>query len=246
MGECILYAAGYSPAMSHCIQTLKKEGLTILSEPSIQVTHLLLPVPSFASDGSIVGGGNLSTLLTLLPKNITVIGGNLDKPELDYCDTVDLLQDEAYLSQNANITAHCALKLAMNQLPVILQGCPVLIFGWGRIGKCLARLLRQIGAQVTVCARKETDRCALRSLGYDAADYSHIQMQDYRAIFNTVPMMLFPGCPGDGLKIDLASRLGLGGEDVIWARGLPGKDAPASSGKLIAETLIPILRKEPL
>ena len=246
MGDCILYAAGYSPAMSYCIQNLKKDGFTILSEPSMQVTHLLLPVPSFAPDSSIVGGGNLSTLLTLLPKNIVVIGGNLDQPELDYYTTIDLLQDETYLSLNANITAHCAIKLAMQQLPVILEGCPVLIFGWGRIGKCLARLLRQLGAQVTVCARKETDRCALLSLGYNATDYAQVLPQDYRVIFNTVPTMLFPSCPGDGLKIDLASRLGLGSEDVIWARGLPGKDAPASSGALIAKTLIPTLRKEPL
>lgn len=244
MGECILYVAGYSPAMSYCIQTLKSAGFTILSEPSMQVTHLLLPVPSFAPDSSIVGGGNLSTLLTLLPKNITVIGGNLDRPELDYYNTVDLLQDETYLSLNANITAHCAVKLAMNQLPVILEGCPALIFGWGRIGKCLARLLRQLGTQVTVCARKEADRCALISLGYDAIDYPQVRLQDYRVIFNTVPTMLFPSCPGDGLKIDLASRLGLGSDDVIWARGLPGKDAPASSGALIARSLMPILRKE--
>ena len=244
MGECILYVAGYSPAMSYCIQTLKSAGFTILSEPSMQVTHLLLPVPSFAPDSSIVGGGNLSTLLTLLPKNITVIGGNLDRPELDYYATVDLLQDETYLSLNANITAHCAVKLAMNQLPVILEGCPALIFGWGRIGKCLARLLRQLGTQVTVCARKEADRCALISLGYDAIDYPQVRLQDYRVIFNTVPTMLFPSCPGDGLKIDLASRLGLGSDDVIWARGLPGKDAPASSGALIARSLMPILRKE--
>jgi len=244
MGDCIIYAAGYSPAMSYCIQALKKAGFTILSEPNLQATHLLLPVPSFAPDGSIVGGGNLSTLLTLLPKNIVVIGGNLDRPELDYYTTIDLLQDPAYLALNAQITAHCAVKLAMNQLPVILDGCPVLVIGWGRIGKCLAQLLKQLGAVVTVCARKESDRSILRAMGYGTTDYPQVVLPDYRVIFNTVPTMLFPRCPGDGLKIDLASRLGLGSEDVIWARGLPGKDAPGSSGALIAQSVIPILRKE--
>ena len=132
----------------------------------------------------------------------------------------------------------------MNQLPVILQECPVLVIGWGRIGKCLARLLQQMGAQVTVCARKETDRSILSALGYQTTDCQQADLSAYRVIFNTVPTMLFPHCPGNGLKIDLASRLGLGSEDVIWARGLPGKDAPGSSGLLIAQTLIPILRKE--
>ena len=246
MDSCIIYAAGYSPAMSYCIQNLKQFGFTLLSEPGPQATHLLLPVPSFAPDGGIIGGGNLSTLLTLLPKDITVIGGNLDRPELDYYNTVDLLQDSAYLAMNAQITAHCALELALTQLPVILDGCPVLVIGWGRIGKCLATLLQKLGADVTVCARRESDRSMLVALGYDATDFGLADLAAYRVIFNTVPTMRFPTCPGNALKIDLASRLGLGSEDVIWARGLPGKDAPESSGNLIAKTLLPILRKESL
>ncbi len=244
MDNCIIYAAGYSPAMSYCIQALKQDGFTLLSEPSAEVTHLLLPVPSFAPDGGIVGGGNLGTLLTLLPKDITVIGGNLDRPELDYYTTVDLLQDTYYLALNAQITAHCALELALDQLPVILDECEVLIIGWGRIGKCLGKLLQQLGARVSVCARKETDRSLLAALGYRALALPQVDLAQYRVVFNTVPSMLFPVCPGNALKIDLASRLGLGSEDVIWARGLPGKDAPESSGNLIAKTLLPILRKE--
>ncbi len=244
MADCMIYAAGYTPAMSHCIQKLKKDGFTIVSEPCQQITHLLLPVPSFTSDGGIVGGGNLATLLSLLPKDILVIGGNLDRPELDYYTTVDLLHDENYLAKNAQITAYCAIKLVLNQLPITLDNCPVLVIGWGRIGKCLSRLLRQMGACVTVCTRKESDRSILDALGYGVTDYTQVSLAAYRVILNTVPAMRFPVCPGTGLKIDLASRLGMGSADVIWARGLPGKDAPESSGALIAQTLIPILRKE--
>ena len=244
MDSQILYAAGYSPAMSYCIQNLKEAGFTLVSEPCQQITHLLLPVPSFAPDGGIIGGGNLSTLLTLLPKSIVVIGGNLDRPELDYYTTIDLLQDASYLAMNAQITAHCALELALNQLPVILENCPVLIIGWGRIGKCLAKLLQHVGAKVSVCARKESDRAMSAALGYNTLAIDQAELSQYRLIFNTAPTMLFPKCPGNGLKIDLASRLGLGGEDVLWARGLPGKNAPESSGTLIANTLMRILRKE--
>ena len=216
----------------------------MISEPSMEATHLLLPVPSFTPDGSIVGGGNLRTLLTLLPGNITVVGGNLDCPELVGYATVDLLQDEGYLTANAQITAYCAIKVALNQLPVTLDECPVLVIGWGRIGKCLSRLLRQMGANVTVCARKAKDRSILSAMGYKAVDFHEADLSVYKVVYNTAPTMVFPTCPGNALKIDLASRLGLGSSDVIWARGLPGKDAPESSGKLIAKTLIPILRKE--
>lgn len=244
MGDCIIYTAGYTPATSYCIQMLKQAGFTLLSEPSMHVTHLLLPVPSFSPDGMIIGGGNLRTLLTLLPGNITVIGGNLDRPELVGYATVDLLQDPHYLAMNAQITAHCAVKVALNQLPVTFDECPVLVIGWGRIGKCLTQLLRQIGAKVTVCARKETDRSILEAMGYFAVDFHSVDLCQYRVVYNTVPTLLFPDCPGTALKIDLASRLGLGSSDVIWARGLPGKDAPESSGTLIAKTLIPLLGKE--
>lgn len=244
MNEHIIYAAGYTPAMSYCIRILKESGFTLVSEPGAQVTHLLLPVPSFTPDGSIVGGGNLGTLLTLLPKNIIVLGGNLDRPELDYYSTIDLLQHPGYLAQNARITAHCALELALNQLPVTLDNCPSLVIGWGRIGKCLAKILQNLGADVAVCARKEGDRCMLEALGYKALDFNNADLSKYRLIFNTVPTMCFPNCSGDGLKIDLASRLGLGSNDVIWARGLPGKNAPESSGVLIANTVMDILRKE--
>jgi len=74
-------------------------------------------------------------------------------------------------------------------------------------------------------------------------DYTSVNLQNYRVIYNTVPSMVFPDTPKDALKIDLASKLGLGGEDVIWARGLPGKKAPESSGALIARSIIPILRE---
>ena len=120
----------------------------------------------------------------------------------------------------------------------------MLVIGWGRIGKCLSRLLRQMGANVTVCAKKAKDRNILSAMGYNAVDFHEVDLTDYKVIYNTAPTMVFPTCPGDALKIDLASRLGLGSPDVIWARGLPGKDAPESSGNLIAKTLIPILRKE--
>lgn len=246
MNDPIIYAAGYSPAMGCCIQKLKQMGLTICSEPNQLISHLLLPVPSFAPDGTLVGGGDIHTILRQLPKNVVIVGGNLDCEALKDYHTIDLLQNSEYLALNAQITAHCAIKAALNQLPIILDGCKALVIGWGRIGKCLSQLLRQMGADVTVSARKESDRSMIKALGYSAAVHSNIDLADFHLIYNTVPAMLFPECPGGALKIDLASRLGMGGEDVIWARGLPGKDAPESSGQLIADTFLSLLRKEPL
>ena len=239
MTNCKFYTAGYTPALCYAINFLKAQNCTFLSHPE-GATHLLLPVPSFEPDGRIKGGGELSTVLAALPPSITVVGGNLDRSELSGYKTVDLLQDPLYLAENAEITAHCALKMAMSKLPVTLAHCPTLVIGWGRIGKCLAGLLRRLGADVTVAARKETDRAMLTALGYSAADTAALNTVPFRLIFNTVPTMLLSHCPGNALKIDLASMPGLGSADVIWARGLPGKDAPESSGALITRTVIRI------
>lgn len=232
-----LYTAGYTAALGYAINILKRNNYTIFSRPE-RATHLLLPIPSFEPDGRIKGDGELQTLLQTVPEDITILGGNLSRPELAGYKTIDFLKNPYYLAENAAITAHCAVKLAMSKLPITLNHCPALVVGWGRIGKCLANLLRQIGASVTVAARKETDRAMLTALGYKAVDTENLDTIPYRVIFNTVPVMLSPDTPGDALKIDLASSLGLGGSDVIWARGLPGSDAPESSGALIARTVM--------
>lgn len=241
MNDCQIYTAGHTDALSYATEFLKQHDVSVESQPE-KSTHLLLPVPSFESNGSIKGGGNLAELLNILPKDITVIGGNLNCPELLEYKKVDLLQNPYYLAENADITAHCAIKLAMAQLPVTLKDCSVLVIGWGRIGKCLGKLLRQLGAQVTVAARKDVDRAMLSALGYRTVDTENLNTSAYRVIFNTAPVMICPCTDGNGLKIDLASNLGLGGSDVIWARGLPNRDAPESSGKLIAQCVLKELK----
>ena len=217
--------------------------------PAPDVTHLLLPVPSFEPDGRIKGGGMLEHLLSDLPENIAVIGGLLQHPFLTGYKTIDLLNDSYYVAHNAAITADCAIRIAGKNLPVVFSGCPILVIGWGRIGKCLADQLRAMGARVCVAARKESDRAMLRALGFcteDPAALSHSLIR-YRVIFNTAPQPILSEsqlqhCQPECLLIDLASEKGIDSKKVIWARGLPGKDAPESSGMLIARTVIRHIR----
>ena len=237
MNELIFYCAGSSRALYYAAAFLMEEGAIFLPCPDHTVTHLLLPIPSFEADGSIKGGGDLTDILARLPKTVTVIGGNLKRPELAEYETLDLLEDPWYLARNASITAHCALELALAKLPITLEKCPVLIVGWGRIGKCLAKLLHGLGACVTVAARKESRRVMIDALGYQSCAIEDIRTEKYRLIINTVPAMVLPAAPGTALKMDLASVPGIGGKDVMQARGLPGKLAPESSGTLIAQTI---------
>ena len=245
--EPVFYTAGRTHALRFAETVLKEKGLQFAPAPDASVTHLLLGVPSFEPDGSLKGGGQLEDTLPFLSPEVTICGGMLKTLPKEY-RTVDLLEDPIYIAENAQITAHCALRLAMQKLPITLLQCPVLVIGWGRIGKCLAQLLKNIGALVTVAARKEMDRAMLSALGYDAIDTQNLGngLSRFRVIFNTAPVMVLPkeelhSCRDDCVKIELASSLGIDAPDVIWARGLPSKDAPESSGQLIAKTVLRLL-----
>ena len=231
----------YCPVRNQALDYAAKQ-LPVTTAPDGQTTHLLLPVPSFNPDGSIRGGGDLEGILSVLPKNITVIGGNLNHTLLSAYQTIDLLQNPIYVAENADITARCAIKLLTDCLPCTLKNLPVLILGWGRIGKCLARLLRANDALVTVFARKEEDRAMLKALGY--ATQVTPDPTGFRVIINTAPAVVLDTCPEGIFKMELSSVLGIGGKNVLWARGLPAIYAPESSGKLITDTVIRLLNKE--
>lgn len=233
MRQSIFLPVGNSPAVTYAARELERSGCRLADAPDAAVTHIIFNVPCRDS------AEELEFLLQRLPDTVTAIGGNL--PPMP-CRCMDLLQDSLYLAENAAITAHCALRLILNALPITLRDCPVLIVGWGRIGKCLAPLLQAVGADVTVAARKETDRAILTALGFKSCPV--ICDRNYRVIVNTVPEMVLPVCPDEALKLDLASRPGLGGQDVISARGLPGRYAPESAGQLIAKTILKKLETE--
>ena len=247
MKAILFYSLGNSPACRWATDFLNRSGISFVGHISPEITHLLLDVPSFSPDGNLRFGGDLAEFLRMLPQNITIIGGNLQHPALEGYRTLDLLRDESYLAENAAITAHCALQIAAPLLTGTLADSPALVLGWGRIGKCLVRLLRALDCDVTVAARKERDRAMLEGLGYRAVDFG-AALDGYRLIFNTVPELVIPedkvSLCKNAVKIDLASRRGIAGEDVVWARGLPGIHAPESSGRLISGTVLRLLKEE--
>ena len=121
-------------------------------------------------------------------------------------------------------------------MDTVFSGTSILVIGWGRIGKCLAQLLKSIGAEVTIAARKEQDRSMVEALGYSCI-LPGLMPKDCRVVFNTVPSPVMEAGSGC-LNIDLASRSGILGDNVVWARGLPGKYAPESSGRLIGKAFL--------
>lgn len=237
---------------------------------------LLLPMPASldgvrvysplqASDRTL----RLTSLLNAFEGRL-VLGGRL--PEALYgtaekkgLNCVDYLNSEILQLKNAMPTAEGALCLAMQSLPVTLDGCETAVVGYGRIGELLAQKLAALGASVSVLARRRESltRAELqhhRSILLHCKDsYAGFEAlpKETRVLFNTVPVRILTqdvlgrlprGCllvdlassPG-GIDFDAARKMGF---EAIWGTALPGKYAPETAGRLLASALEAILEEE--
>jgi dipicolinate synthase subunit A len=245
MGKQDILLAGSTRACGYAGDFLQELGLRITDQPGQDVGYLLLDVPSFGDGGALRSGSRIEPLLSRLPKDVMICGGNLSHPAVDGFETVDFLKDENYLCENAYITAECALDVALPYLKRTIRHCPVLIIGWGRIGKCLGQLMKSMGADVTVAARNPNQLAILKALGYHVLNMDALpqSLHHFRLLYNTVPSPVLSReqmalCREDCVKIELASKDGMDCDDIIIARGLPGIHMPESSGQLIAETFL--------
>ncbi len=178
---------------------------------------------------------------------------------------LDYYEDEILQLQNALPSAEGAIEIAMHELPTVIAGTPVAIFGYGRIGELLAHKLLSLGADVTVYARREEvlARATLagckceRILTQNGRTYPEHLLRPLRVIFNTVPHCILDrehlsalskdclyielASPPGGLDLEAAKALEL---RVLWGNGLPGKYAPESAGKYLAEAVMRILQQD--
>lgn len=240
--------AGKTPALKYARGFLEAAGVPVTDNPTWDTKHVLLDVPSFRP--GLWTEKALDTLLSSLPREIRVWGGNLNHPALAGFRTVDFLQNEEYLLENAVITAQCTIPIAESLLNAPWEAVPVLIIGWGRIGKALAAMLKDKGCIVTVASGTQQHRFAAEEQGFSAIDSHNLTdaLPTMRLIVNTAPAKVLSKedvslCP-DSVKIDLASVKGIEGDDVHWARALPGRYAPERSGFLIAKTFLHLQKEE--
>ncbi len=235
---------------------------------------VILPLPA-SSDGNSVSlplspDASIplfTELFAALPVKTMIAGGKFSPSVKESAlragrDLFDYFEDKKLQVKNALPTAEGAVCLLMQSLPYTVSGMPVAITGFGRVAKALVKLLLAMGADVTVAARKETDLAMAKNCGchteplHSAEDIRALS-KGYKAIFNTVPSLLFDRAfmeiaQNDLLLIDLASAPG-GVEStaaaeygirVIWALSLPGKYAPYTAGEIIADAILERMREE--
>jgi dipicolinate synthase subunit A len=154
----------------------------------------------------------------------------------------DFLDDEDFAVYNAIPTAEGAIAIAIEKTKRTINDSNCVVLGYGRIGKCVADLLKGLHANVTVVARKDEDFAWIKAMGYTGKKYSDLEaiLPSTDILFNTVPALVIQEelnyMRKDSLIIDLASKPGgidfelakAKGIEAELALGLPGKVAPKS------------------
>lgn len=235
---------------------------------AIQDTQIIIgPIP-FSSNGKEVNtpfGRSIIEVQELL-HNLSgkmLIAGSISPDVYELAkehlvSIIDIMKREELAILNAISTAEGAIEVAINNTDKIIHGSNVLILGFGRIGKILARKMEGLSAKITCAVRKKEDMAWLKAYGYQAINIHTLaeELSQYDIIINTVPHLVLTKqrlqyVKQECLLMDLASKPG-GMDEIaiqerglkfVWALALPGKVAPVTTAEFIKETIDYILEE---
>lgn len=175
------------------------------------------------------------------------------------CDEVyDYFEREDVTVMNSVPTAQGILKTMLDNIEYTVRSSKCAVFGYGRIGKVTADVLSSIGANVTVCVRRKSDiaLAEVNGLGGCLINDFYKFAYEYDIIINTVPApvidrKILKNVRADCLIIDVASapygtdfaaahELGI---NALQCSSLPGKTAPKTAGRIIADGVMNILKE---
>ena len=239
-------------------RALRRAGYTVLGpEGAGKAAYLLLPMPSDAVTPE------LAAVFAAARPGALALGGRVG-PDVQAAARAAGLELEDYFrrpelaSLNAVPTAEGCLCLLMQLRDRTLWQSPILVLGYGRVGRAVARRLAALGAWVTVAARSPEQRANARCAGCRAAALDQLPrlLPGFDAVVNTIPAPVLTrtelAClPAGALVIDLASSPG--GTDFAAAKdlgvrtehalSLPARCAPVTAGQFVAQAVLAMLRE---
>lgn len=233
-----------------------------------QADIIILPLPA-TKDGKYLSSlipmkETVDDIIGCFKENQIIFAGMLSKGlEAKIAKKTNRIYDyfkrEEVTIKNTIPTAQGILKTMIDNIEYTIHSSKCAVFGYGRVAKVTADILSSIGAAVTVCVRKYSDIAAAEVKGLNGciiSDFKNIS-HDFDIIINTVPSVvinreILENVRPDCLIIDVASapygtdfaaafELGL---NAIQCPSLPGKVAPKTAGRIVADAIINILKEE--
>lgn len=164
----------------------------------------------------------------------------------------DFLKDDLFLQDNAWMTAEGCMAELLAAWPGCIKGSRILITGCGSCGRAIAQLLKQAGAEVTVCVRSVSSAWKAHEEGCAVSYFESLdeKLTEQDIIINTVPALVLKEAQlqkvrPDALLVEIASAPGgflreavnQAGLTAIWCPGLPGRYSPYGAAKAMANCL---------
>jgi len=196
--------------------------------------------------------------ISRLHTDITIIAGAINDEQKVLLDSmrikyINLLDDEAFAIQNANLTAEGVLAILLQETDRSMYEHRILIVGVGRIGKALAILFGRLGLDFTLGSFSDKDKiqgnfylCPCEPKG---EFLNHLKKYD--VIINTIPNVVFDEnnlerISQDAIVIETASKNCI--EDVnnlafryILAPKLPQKYCLRTASSLVISKIEEVL-----
>lgn len=194
-------------------------------------------------------------------KDKNLIAGSIKEEILEIAkenniQVTDMIKNEKLAILNSISTAEGAIEVAIRETDNIIHRSNVLILGFGRIGKVLAKKLQGLSANVTCAARKQDDFAWINAYGYNSININEMgkELEQFDIIFNTVPHLILTKEKIAFLNkkcvlIELASSPG--GIDrkeaenhkikIVDALALPGKVAPITTAEFMKEAIYDLI-----
>lgn len=92
----------------------------------------------------------------------------------EYIEIIDIMKREELAVLNTISTAEGTIEIAIANTNKIVHGSQVLILGFGRTGKVLARKMAGLSAKVTCAARKDEDLAWIKAYGHMATNINFL------------------------------------------------------------------------
>ena len=229
---------------------------------------IVLPLPLTKDNKNIFSvvpiKESLDEILNFVPEGKLVFAGMLTKGaeskiKKNGAYPFDYFKREDVTIMNTVPTVQGILKVIIDNVDYTIHSSNCAVFGYGRVAKAATEVLSSIGADVTVCARKNSDLILGEIKGYNGcliSENTDIAM-NFDIIINTVPARvidrkILENVRQSCLIIDVASApFGTDfatafefGIKAFQCPSLPGKVAPKTAGEIIANGIINILKEE--